>query len=129
MTSDPSKGTGVEYNYLNLPEHVTFDLDDEIRYTYDAAGNKRIKVVDGTNAENNTRIDYSGNFLYENNDLKAIFTSAGRIVPFNNNGEVLYKFVQWNPVFGSDSEPETDGWTNPDASGNITCRIILEIHE
>ena len=44
------------------------------------------------NAENNTRIDYSGNFLYENNVLKAIFTSAGRIISFNNNGVTLYKF-------------------------------------
>ncbi len=37
-------------------------------------------------------MSYSGNFLYENNELKAIFTSAGRIIPFDNNGNVVYKF-------------------------------------
>ncbi|MBN2820070.1 MAG: hypothetical protein JXP36_13925 [Bacteroidales bacterium] len=37
-------------------------------------------MVDGTNAANNTRIDYSGNIIYEDNQLKAIFTSEGRIV-------------------------------------------------
>jgi RHS repeat-associated protein len=36
--------------------------------------------------------DYSGNFLYENGELKAIFTSAGRIIPFDNNGNIVYKF-------------------------------------
>ncbi len=89
---DPSKGTYLSYNYLNLPEQVQFGANDNLRYTYDAAGNKLVKVVDGTVAGNNTRLDYSGNFLYENNELKAIFTSAGRIVPFDNNGNIVYKF-------------------------------------
>ncbi len=33
--------------------------------------------------------DYSGNFLYENNELKAIFTSAGRIIPCNGMPEEM----------------------------------------
>jgi RHS repeat-associated protein len=37
-------------------------------------------------------LDYSGNFLYENGELKAIFTSAGRIIPFDNGGETIFKF-------------------------------------
>jgi RHS repeat-associated protein len=78
--------------YLNLPEQVQFGANDNLRYTYDAAGNKLAKVVDGTVAGNNTRLDYSGNFLYENNELKAIFTSAGRIIPFDNGGETIFKF-------------------------------------
>jgi hypothetical protein len=89
---DPSKGTYLGYNYLNLPKEVSFGANDNLRYTYDAAGNKLVKVVDGTVAENNTRLDYSGNFLYENGELKAIFTSAGRIVPFDNGSETVYKF-------------------------------------
>jgi RHS repeat-associated protein len=92
MTTDPSKGTTIDYNYLNLPSQVQFGANDNLRYTYDAAGNKLVKVVDGTVAENNTRLDYSGNFLYENNELKAIFTSVGRIVPFDNGGETIFKF-------------------------------------
>jgi hypothetical protein len=89
---DPSKGTYLSYNYLNLPEEVQFGANDNLRYTYDAAGNKLVKVVDGTVAGNNTRLDYSSNFLYENGELKAIFTSAGRIIPFDNNGNTVYKF-------------------------------------
>ncbi len=92
MTTDPLKGTGVEHNYLNLPEQVQFGANDNQRYTYDAAGNKLVKVVDGSVSGNNTRLDYSGNFLYENGELKAIFTSAGRIIPFDNNGNIVYKF-------------------------------------
>jgi RHS repeat-associated protein len=89
---DPSKGTNIYYNYLNLPEQVQFGANDNLRYTYDAAGNKLVKVVDGNVAENNTRLDYSGNFLFENGDLKAIFTSVGRIVPFDNGSGTIYKF-------------------------------------
>jgi RHS repeat-associated protein len=89
---DPSKGTYLDYNYLNLPSQVQFGANDNLRYTYDAAGNKLVKVVDGTVAGNNTRLDYSGNFVYENDKLKAIFTSAGRIIPFDNNGNIVYKF-------------------------------------
>jgi hypothetical protein len=76
---DPSKGTYLDYNYLNLPEQVQFGANDNLRYTYDAAGNKLVKVVDGNVAGNNTRLDYSGNVVYENDELKAIFTtSAGQ---------------------------------------------------
>lgn len=89
---DPSKGTNIYYNYLNLPEEVQFGANDNLRYTYDAAGNKLVKVVDGTVSQNNVRLDYSGNFLYENGDLKAIFTSAGRIVPVDVDGDIFYKF-------------------------------------
>jgi RHS repeat-associated protein len=92
LTTDPSKGTGIEYNYLNLPSRVTFDLDDEVRYTYDAAGNKLVKAIQINGTTGEGRLNYCGNFLYEGTVLKAIFTSAGRIVPFDNNGSVLYKF-------------------------------------
>lgn len=80
MTYDPSKGVNISYNELNLPEQVQFGANDNNRYIYDASGRKCAKVVDGTNAANNTRIDYSENIIYEDNQLKAIFTSEGRIV-------------------------------------------------
>ncbi len=94
LKTDPSKSTFIEYNYLNLPGSVQFDNgNDYIYYTYDAGGNKRTKIVDGTTyTDNNTRVDYCGDFIYENGELKAIFTSAGRIIPVEDNGNVLYKF-------------------------------------
>ncbi len=92
MNSDPSKGTTIKYNYLNLPKEVSFGANDNLRYTYDATGNKLTKTVELDGNAEIGRTDYSGSFLYENNDLKAIFTSEGRIIPFDNNGEVVYKF-------------------------------------
>ncbi len=94
MTSDPSVGTSLilDYNYLNLPEIVTFDAVDYLMYTYDAAGNKLVKTIILDGNPNAGHFDYCGNFLYEDDNLKAIFTSAGRIVPIDIDGSVHYKF-------------------------------------
>lgn len=47
LTEDKNKGiTSIKYNYLNLPELITFDNNrGTISYAYDAAGNKVQKVV------------------------------------------------------------------------------------
>ncbi|HEX6430242.1 MAG TPA: DUF6443 domain-containing protein, partial [Niastella sp.] len=55
MTKDENKKiTGITYNYLNLPEVITFSNNNgttnKITYTYDAAGAKLQKVV----VDNNT---------------------------------------------------------------------------
>ena len=92
LRTDPSKGTTLFYNHLNLPEQVSFEANDNLYYTYDAAGNKLRKDVVGANADNNTRLDYIGSFIYENGDLKSIFTSEGRIIPISNGSEIVYNF-------------------------------------
>ena len=61
-------------------------------------------------------MDYSSPFIYENNVLKCIFTSAGRILTFTDNGNVLYKFeynLQYHlgntrVVFGGHSSGKTE---------------------
>jgi hypothetical protein len=101
-----------------------------MRYTWDANGVKLAKVAEGANAQNNVRTDYSGNFLYENNTLKSIFTPYGRIVPFNNNGSVLY-MVEYNLTdhlgnvrvtftAHANGKPETNQITSYDPFGFVT---------
>ena len=92
LRTDPSKGTTLFYNHLNLPEQVSFEANDNLYYTYDAVGNKLRKDVVGSNADNNTRLDYIRGFVYENGDLKSIFTSEGRIIPVSNGNEIVYNF-------------------------------------
>jgi RHS repeat-associated protein len=128
MTYDVSKGFTITYNQLNLPQQISC-VNDYALYTWDAVGNKLAKKVYGNTAAT-TRYDYSGNFLYENSVLKCIFTSEGRIVPFNNNGSVLWNY-EYNQkdhlgntrvVFTahSDGKPETNQITNYDPFGFVT---------
>ncbi|MCF2875877.1 MULTISPECIES: DUF6443 domain-containing protein [unclassified Tenacibaculum] len=64
MKTDANKGiTNIVYNHLNLPTQVTIG-GQNITYTYDAAGMKLKKVVNGTTTE------YAGNYMYENNVLQ-----------------------------------------------------------
>ncbi|GEM_PF-4801163 len=71
MTKDLSKGiTKIEYNSLNLPRKVIWNDSRYSVYTYDARGNKlRARHVDG---DSETTLDYCGNLVYENGELKRI---------------------------------------------------------
>ena len=131
MTYDISKGINLKYNSLNLARVATI-ANDSVRYTWNAAGVKLARCVMGATAQNNTRFDYSGNFLYENNILKCIFTSEGRIALFNNNGSVLYNFEynlkdhlgNTHIVFTAhaNGQPETNQITSYDPFGFVTTQ-------
>ena len=78
MISDLNKGiTGIKYNYLNLPEEVTFSATKKIQYIYSAAGIKLRKVV--TDGTANTS-DYISGLHYESNALKFIQHEEGRVL-------------------------------------------------
>lgn len=65
-------------------------------------GNKLTKTVELDGNAEIGRTDCSANFLYENNDLKAIFTSAGRIVTFDGYGYIIQLFLEsfgYRPTF------------------------------
>ncbi|MBG0780798.1 MAG: RHS repeat-associated core domain-containing protein [Bacteroidales bacterium] len=91
MTYDPSKKINVSYNPLNLPRLVEFDNDDHITYTYTANGTKLRKTVTSWKTTTGGTTDYSGQFLYQDNELSCIFTPVGRIVPMQYNDETFWK--------------------------------------
>ena len=102
--------SNINYNYLNLATQITFQNDDNkiINYLYDAAGIKRQKNANGK------QTDYIGNFVYENNELKYILFSEGRITfhsslfTYNYNltdhlGNIRVTFTQDGTISQEDS--------------------------
>lgn len=82
MVTDQNKGiTGnIVYNHLNLPERVTKNTNEYIKYTYDAGGRKlKQEVYNSSNVVTKTT-DYIGDYIYENNVLQFINHEEGRIV-------------------------------------------------
>ncbi len=69
----------ITYNVLNLPETVT-KSGKTMRYIYDASGRKLPQVV-----SNNNQTDYSGDFVYENNQLQFLTHEEGRVVFMSQN--------------------------------------------
>ena len=59
--------SGIQYNYLNLPQQVTITSKGTITYTYDASGNKLCKTtVDNTVVPaKTTRTTYLYGFVYQ----------------------------------------------------------------
>jgi len=73
------KIANVEYNLLNLPESIVYENAYEISYIYTADGQKLTKIVnDGTNPE--IRTDYTGRFVYNNDELEYFLMEEGRMV-------------------------------------------------
>lgn len=73
--------TSITYNYLNLPDVVTKNNGDRVKYTYDATGVKLSQLVtpsDSSNPPNQT--DYSNEMVYENGVLQFIAHDEGRVV-------------------------------------------------
>jgi hypothetical protein len=91
MRSDHN-ATTIGYNFLNLPELVTYLSTNKIKYAYTSTGSKLQKIVDSPTFGDKI-VDYIGPFLYEDNDLKCIFTSEGRLVIVNDGANVLWKYV------------------------------------
>ncbi len=92
MTQDLNKGiTNIAYNYLNLPETITFENGNSIQYIYDAAGIKLAQKVfeDGVETKNT---EYVGSNIYENDVLVSIQHEEGRLVPSATLGEYEYQF-------------------------------------
>ena len=77
LTRDLNKKIeSITYNHLNLPDRLQIFTDQShtMDYIYDAAGIKLRKEVLGVTT------DYIGNFIYQDDVLKYILTSNGRIV-------------------------------------------------
>jgi RHS repeat-associated protein len=67
----------IAYNYLNLPDEISFGGGKKLTFVYDAMGRKLSKrVYDGTSVEERS---YFGGIEYRNGQLERVATSAGSV--------------------------------------------------
>jgi RHS repeat-associated protein len=80
----------IEYNYLNLPEKITFTNDRVITFLYDATGRKLRKTV--TNNGQTEQRDYLDGIEYKDGKPDQFLHSEGT-VRRDENGAFHYYFV------------------------------------
>jgi RHS repeat-associated protein len=90
MQNDPYKGCIITYNYLNLPDKVTFTATKYIEFVYDATGKKWRKIV--TDGTTKTVYDYFDGVEYKNSVLDAIYHSEGRVTK-TTTGAYSYEYA------------------------------------
>lgn len=96
MTADKNKAIAlIEYNHLNLPNKVTKNEGQYIKYIYDAVGIKLAQEVYDKDGALQKRTDYSGAYIYEStgtdpSELQFIQTSEGRIIVSDVSSEYQY---------------------------------------
>ncbi|MGN6418172.1 MAG: DUF6443 domain-containing protein [Pseudobacter sp.] len=90
---------GIVYNYMNLPEQITFTGETgnkgTIEYQYDAAGNKLKKILKEEGKAPVTTL-YLGNIVYENDVLKFMSMETGRLrlaESMQENGQKVKEYV------------------------------------
>jgi len=85
----------IRYNYLNLPDSIEVTGKGNIRYVYDATGNKLRKVVtDKTfSPAKVTTTDYISGFVYQNDTLQFLSHEEGRVRAIYKTGQPIdYKY-------------------------------------
>ena len=88
--------SSIQYNCLNLPSQIDIASTGHLMFLYGASGSKQktIHVVRQPNGSyHTTTVDYSGNFLYENNVLKKILIDGG-YVTFSGTTPVYHFYLQ-----------------------------------
>ena len=95
LTKDLNKGiSGITYNFLNLPNAVTFSDGSTITYTYGADGTK-LRTVHKIGSTTTTT-DYCGNVIYENGVQKLLLTEEGYITLSDSKYHYYLKGHQGN---------------------------------
>ena len=95
LTKDLNKGiSGITYNFLNLPNVVTFSDGSTITYTYGADGTK-LRTVHKIGSTTTTT-DYCGNVIYENGVQKLLLTEEGYITLSDSKYHYYLKDHQGN---------------------------------
>ena len=95
LTKDLNKGiSGITYNFLNLPNAVTFSDGSTITYTYGADGTK-LRTVHKIGSTTTTT-DYCGNVIYENGVQKLLLTEEGYITLSDSKYHYYLKDHQGN---------------------------------
>ena len=97
MVQDKNKGITVEYNYLNLPETVSWTGDErKIEWMYDANGTKLRKTVFDADGEVMIVTDYANGYVYNMNSgdeypqLSYFMFNEGRVVKTGSSFEYEY---------------------------------------
>lgn len=88
LKKDPYKGCTFTYNYLNLPEKITWSSAQYIEFIYDATGRKLRKIV--TTGTTKTVFDYCDGIEYKNGAFAAIYHAEGRVVKENTAYQYQY---------------------------------------
>jgi RHS repeat-associated protein len=92
LTKDDNKGiSAISYNALGKVERVTLAGNKELRYTYDASGNK-VAMEEWTGATLTRTTRYVGGFVYENDTLRFFSSPEGRVV-VNNGTNYEYQYA------------------------------------
>ena len=124
MTIDRNKGISVAYNYLNLPEHVTWDADGrKIEWLYSSNGAKLQNTIINENGQVDKTTNYiNGLYWYKGVYPDMLFIEGARfgIYPasFSGNPQIgqrhtmdpadeyysPYSYVGNNPVYFKDRE-------------------------
>lgn len=91
LIEDVPRSLSYEYNSSDLLKRVNLGNDTEVKYTYDAQGNKIIEITQ--QGQFNVTYRYYGDFIYENGKLHSIVTSFGRLVPESINSNFLYEYA------------------------------------
>ena len=95
LTKDLNKGiSGITYNFLNLPNAVTFSDGSTITYTYGADGTK-LRTVHKIGSTTTTT-DYCGNVIYENGVQKLLLTEEGYVTLSDSKYHYYLKDHQGN---------------------------------
>jgi RHS repeat-associated protein len=91
LTSDANKDiSAIHYNLLNLPDTITYSDGRKIVYAYTAQGQKIRQQVFRKDGTVETKRDYAGQFLYENDVLRTLDHEEGRVVMSGTTPEYQY---------------------------------------
>ncbi|CAM3995026.1 RHS repeat domain-containing protein [Flavobacterium cucumis] len=92
MTKDQNKNiTLIKYNHLNLPTEIQFGTLGNIKYIYNATGQKVSKIV----SENSviTTHHYQSGYQYENGNLQFFPHAEGYVKYSNNQYGYVYNYT------------------------------------
>jgi RHS repeat-associated protein len=103
--------TLIEYNYLNLPQVITFTGGRTIKFVYDASGAKLKKITNDNGII--TNYDYINGVEYKNNVLQRFAHSEGSIAR-NSYGAFEHEYVLRDHL-GNARVTFTDGTNKGDA--------------
>jgi RHS repeat-associated protein len=91
MIGDLAKGiTSIQYNFLNLPQLITFTGNRIIQFVYDASGAKLRKIVNNNGIV--TTYDYIGGVEFKGNDVERVANTEGAVTR-NASGVFEYEYV------------------------------------